>query len=231
MSADGMRASRDGGPLATAARELLDPFLERLPVTGASISVVADARRSTLAASDRTAARLEQLQFELGEGPHWQAVRSGRAVLVPDVTASGSGWPVFDAAASELEVGALFSIPMSLGAVVVGVVDLYRASPGILSAGDVLLARSLAVGLASEALQIAARVAAQEHPLDGALAPELRRVVHQATGMLLVQLDVTATEAFARLRAHAFATGAPLESIAQDVVARRLTLDEPPAGA
>jgi AmiR/NasT family two-component response regulator len=50
----------------------------------------------------------------------------------------------------------------------------------------------------------------------------MRREVHQATGMLTVQLDVTATEAFLRLRAHSFATGRAIQDVAHDVVARVL---------
>ena len=41
--------------------------------------------------------------------------------------------------------------------------------------------------------------------------------------MVLVQLGVSAADAFARLRAYAFAEQRPLGDVAQDVVARRLT--------
>jgi transcriptional regulator with GAF, ATPase, and Fis domain len=224
-------ASEGTAPVPDVARDLLSPFIELLPVHGASISVLAGASQSTLGASDALAARLEQLQFELGEGPHWEALHSGEPVLVPDVRERRSSWPVFCATASELEVGAIFAYPLTLGAVVVGVVDLYRSSAGDLSPSDRATARSLAAVAASTAVRLAALAATEDQPQQGAWSPELRRVVHQATGMVLVQLDVTATEAFARLRAHAFATGATLESVAQDVVARRLTLDDPAAGS
>jgi AmiR/NasT family two-component response regulator len=53
-----------------------------------------------------------------------------------------------------------------------------------------------------------------------------RAEVHQATGMVLVQLEVSAQEAFVRLRAHAFATRRPLGDVARDVVARRLVFTQ-----
>ncbi|KHD73897.1 ANTAR domain-containing protein, partial [Actinoplanes utahensis] len=53
-----------------------------------------------------------------------------------------------------------------------------------------------------------------------------RAVVHQATGMVSVQLEAGPEEAFARLRAHAFAAERELEAVAADVVARRLRFDE-----
>ena len=46
--------------------------------------------------------------------------------------------------------------------------------------------------------------------------------VHQATGMVQVQLGVTTEEAFLMLRARAFASGRSLADVATDVVARRL---------
>ncbi|WP_306232426.1 GAF and ANTAR domain-containing protein [Agrococcus beijingensis] len=219
-----------GMALDDAARELLAPFVELLSVNGASISVVTGPGHSTVGASDAVAARLEQLQFSLGEGPHWEALRTGQSVLVPDVHEAPAVWPVFGAAATELPVRALFAFPLTLGSASVGVVDLYRTTTGSLSRSEIAKARSLAAVAARAALRLAAAVAVDDQTPRGARAPELRRVVHQATGMLLVQLDLTASEALSRLRAHAFATGASLESVAQEVVARRLKLDDPGAG-
>ena len=50
----------------------------------------------------------------------------------------------------------------------------------------------------------------------------MRREVHQATGMVLVQLNTTATDAFLRLRSHAFASGRTVQDVAHDVVTRQL---------
>ena len=49
-----------------------------------------------------------------------------------------------------------------------------------------------------------------------------RAEIHQATGMVVAQLDLSPTDAFARLRAHAFTEGVALGDVARDVVARRL---------
>ena len=48
--------------------------------------------------------------------------------------------------------------------------------------------------------------------------------VHQATGMVSVQLGVSVDEAFVRLRARAFADGRSLKAVAGDVISRRLVL-------
>ena len=59
-------------------------------------------------------------------------------------------------------------------------------------------------------------------------APALRGdspAIHQATGMVMVQLDVSITVADARLRAYAIEVHRPLADVARDVVTHRLRLD------
>ena len=62
------------------------------------------------------------------------------------------------------------------------------------------------------------------YPMVDAL-PDYRPEIHQATGMISVQLGVGIEEAFSRLRARAFAQGRPLSKLAADVVARRRRFD------
>jgi hypothetical protein len=57
-----------------------------------------------------------------------------------------------------------------------------------------------------------------------------RPEIHQATGMISVQLGVGIAEALSRLRARAFAQGCPLSELAADVVARRRRFDPDPTG-
>jgi AmiR/NasT family two-component response regulator len=52
--------------------------------------------------------------------------------------------------------------------------------------------------------------------------------VHQAAGMVTVQLGVDLTEAYAQLGTYAVSSRRPLRDVAQDVVARRVHLS--PAG-
>ena len=204
-------------------------FVERLPISGASIAVFdASGRQSTVWASDGTAARIEELQFDLGQGPHWEALKSGAPVLISDIHSDfHEGWPLFGAAVSELDVGALYSFPMALGAVTVGVVDLYSHRPLILEQEDYVLAIALCGQVAKHAVFDAVRGA----DLDGGLhdgigafdrAPAMRREVHQATGVVLVQIGSSATEAFFVLRAYAYSNNLSLLALAKDVLAGRI---------
>ena len=52
-------------------------------------------------------------------------------------------------------------------------------------------------------------------------------VVHQATGMVGAQLDVSMVMGLAVLRARAFSDSQPVAVVAREVVARRLRFDNP----
>jgi hypothetical protein len=210
------------------ASHLADLFVLPLGISGASISVMdAGQHQSTISASDELAVRIDELQLTLGEGPRWDAVRAGDAVHCADtVGEAGRAWPVFGPAISELGVAAVFCIPLRLGAVTVGVVDLYRLTPGPLGGKNLATAWTLARAITVPAIRRAVVLAENTTTAGLGIAPEMRREVHQATGIILVQLDVTATEAFLRLRAHSYASGRPIVDVARDVVAHNLNFGE-----
>lgn len=215
---------RPNGATPRAAGEVLCRlFAERLALTGASISVVGGRGHLTIGASDAISARVEELQFELGEGPHHEALASGKPILVPGLENSHiSRWPVFGHAAAQIGVGALFAFPLIIGAATVGVVDMYRLTPGGLDSRTISMALALASSAAVPALRLAAQSAKVDAPDAEHVAPEMRREVHQATGIVLVQLGITATEAFSHLQAHAFSAGQTLGYVAHEVVARQV---------
>jgi len=215
--------------MAAASQELCNRFVALLPISGASISITsALGGQSTIGISDSIAARLEQLQFELGEGPHWEALQTGRPALVSDVDEiDATMWPMFRSAIAGLDVGAIFALPLKMGAVTVGVVDLYRSTPGPLRPPDLSAGMDLAQSLSSQALRHAVVSADDDAGAETSLSPAMRREIHQATGMIFVQLGVSATEAFTRLQARAFADGRPLAEVALDVVQRKLDFSDP----
>ncbi|MET4705642.1 GAF and ANTAR domain-containing protein [Frigoribacterium sp. UYMn621] len=212
------------------SNDLCRPFVDLLPVSGVAISVIGTlARRMTVCSSDTVAAQLEGLQFDLGEGPQWEVMKTGHPVLSPDLSLQRtSNWPVFGAAAAGLGVAAIFAFPIAVGAVTVGVVDLYRTTPGVLDGLMVSLARSLADQVATPAVKAAISSAEQDHAPESAGAPTMRREVHQATGMIIAQLQISAPAAFSLLRGHAFASGRSVEDVAADVVARLLDFRQLP---
>ena len=220
--------SSDGGrtPAPDPGRTLCVRFVELLPVDGASISVVTElGTHSVVGASDAHAARLEARQFELGLGPHWEALRTDRPALLyrsADLLQPAL-WSQLVGASTQEETGALFAFPLRLGAATVGVADLYsHRTIEPWPAELIERAMEIASGVSASAVRLATRSADAATSTTGRNAVELRREVHQATGMVMAQLDCTASTALLRLRAHAFANDIPLDQLAGDVVAQRV---------
>ena len=200
-------------------------FVESLPVSGAAISVFSGLAPETIVcASDAVAARIDELQFDLGEGPRWEALRTRRPVLLPDVRRGPhAAWPVFAKSLLELDVAAIFVFPLALGALEIGVVELYSTESGPLSPAE----HSRALQLADAATWLLLRQLLTLAPGDGTDAPPdghtlSRREVHQATGMVLAQAGTSARDALLLIRAHAFSNGRTVREVARDVVSRSL---------
>ena len=212
----------NGAPTAVdVGQKLAAPFLDLLPITGVAISVFSrDEKALIIHASDGVAAELEETHLNLGEGPLFDCFATAQPVLIPNVTAVDR-WPLFISHVEELPVGAIFLFPLTLGAACVGVALCYRSTAGPLDSEGRDVGSSLGRAVAGQALRRAVELAEGEEP-DDATPIAMRREVHQATGMVLSQLDTTASDALARMRAYAFSNGVNLREVARDVVTRRL---------
>ncbi|WP_214402962.1 GAF and ANTAR domain-containing protein [Pseudonocardia lacus] len=220
---------RDGTDDKALAARICQACVRGLGVDGAALSLLtATEARQTLWATDPVAERLEELQFTLNEGACMEAARTGAPVLVPDLhhCTRTTRWPLFAAAVGEqTAVAALFALPLQWGAINLGVLDLYRAVPGALSEAERLDALAAAD---TAALMLLDQRTDPDNRFGGWLDHALgsRAEIHQATGMVLVQLAVSAEDALARMRAHAFVHQRLLIEVARDVVARRLVFTE-----
>ncbi|WP_237563507.1 GAF and ANTAR domain-containing protein [Arthrobacter sp. H-02-3] len=206
-------------------------FLESLPISGAAISVFSGLAPETMVcASDAVSARIDELQYDLGEGPRWEALQTRRPVLLPDVrNGSHAAWPVFAKSLLELDVSALFVFPLALGALDVGVAELYSSVSGPLSPAEHSKALQLADVVTWHLLRQLLTLPTgdgTDPPPDG--SPLSRREIHQATGMVLAQAGTSARDALLLMRAHAFAHGRTVREVARDVVSR--SVDFTPGG-
>ena len=198
--------------------------------TGAGLMLMSGGvPRGSVATTDAISTLMEDLQFTLGEGPCVDAYHHDRPVLEPDLANPGvPRWVAFTPPAVEAGARAVFGFPLQVGAVRLGAMNLYCDQPHELS--DDQHADALVMAdVAAQALLIM-----QVHASPGALAAELEQgsnfqyVVHQASGMVAAQLEVSVAQALIRLRGHAFGQGRPLKDVAHDVVARRLRLAHAP---
>jgi hypothetical protein len=201
-------------------------------MTGAGIMLMTgDAQQGSVCSSSPVSALIEELQYTLGEGPCIDAHQENRPVLEPDLADPATPrWIAFTSPAVAAGARAVFGFPLRVGGVRLGALNLYRDRPGPMCDDQYADALVLA-GVAAQAV-----LAMQAAASPGALSAQLeeganfRFVVHQASGMVSVQLGVGVGEALARLRAYAFGNDLLLTEVAEAIVARKLRLDDPPGG-
>lgn len=203
--------------------DLSRPFVDALPIHGAAVSTLgALLGTETMSATDETAAKLDELQFDLGEGPCWDAMSAAAPVLEPDIRQRPVRiWPAFSDAVRSQDVGAIFAFPMLVGPLRLGAVDLYCSTPQQFSAVDTERSEALASAVSRLVLRRALTHLEQPEPLDPG-SPFFRRTLHQATGMVIAQLNIPPDDARLVIQAHAFATGRSVQEVAEDVLARIL---------
>lgn len=200
---------------------------EAIGTTGAGIMLFSESGpRGSLCTTDAVSSVIEELQYGLGEGPCVDAFQLDRGVMEPDLAQPASfRWPAFSRAALDAGVRAVFGFPIRIGAVRLGALSLYSDQPGPLT--DDQHADSLVTAeIAAESI-----LAHQTQAEDGQLArafdvgSDFHYVVHQASGMVAVQLGVTVEEALVRLRAYAFSHEQSVTEVAREVVDRAIRFD------
>jgi hypothetical protein len=199
-----------------------------LCLKGAGLSLIVDGQlRGTAGVSEPGIVTVQELQLSLGEGPCVDAWNQARPVMEPNLASPAeTRWPAFSIAGVAAGVLAVFAFPLHVGAIRVGVLVLYRDRVGGLNDEEYKLALMLAETGTHAVLGLQA--GAPLHGLHELLAdqPPHWAHIHQATGILSVQLDASLEEAFVRMQAHAFAADRPLAAVAEDIVARRLRIGD-----
>jgi hypothetical protein len=198
-----------------------------LPIDRAALTIgIGSGTWESLGASDEIAARVEAQQALTGEGPAIDASMQAGPVLADDLAKEFGRWPGFTAALGTDAKGAVFAFPLQIGAIAVGVLDLYRAAAQPLEPEDMTAMLAVADIVTMVLLSRAPPVDIDNGHAEAWWAPSPTSTeIHQATGMVVAQLAVPPRVAYLRLRAYAFANDLPLTSVAFDVIERRLRFD------
>lgn len=215
----------DGQQSWSAAR-LCEVCPQIVGVNGAGVMLMSgDTPRGSLCATDAVSQLIEELQYTLGEGPCVDAYRQDQVVAEPDLADPAiRRWYGFTPPALRAGVRAVFGFPLRVGTVRLGALNLYRDQPSPLTADQLADALVMADMTAQWVLD------AQEGASSDSVAEELEITadfhfaVHNAAGMVSVQLGTSVGEALIRLRAFAFSQDRPIGDVAQDVIARRIRL-------
>ena len=195
-------------------------------MSGAGVMLMSgDIPRGSLCTTDEVSHLIEELQYTLGEGPCVDAYQQDRVVAEPDLADPATRrWPAFTPPALQAGVRAVFGFPLRVGTVRLGALNLYRDRPGPLTGDQHADALVLADVAARWVLETQAGAPPNAVADELEIGADFHFVVHNAAGMVSVQMGISVTEALIRLRAFAFSSDRLLNDVAQDVIARRLRL-------
>ena len=199
-------------------RELAD-LAARLGDGGLScgMTMQPSGRPVTVACSDPLAARVDEVQYRLDDGPCLQAMRENHLVRIED-TAEKTRWPEFEAEAASHGIRSCLALPLTVDGKPVGALNLYARAASAFGAAEARAAESFA-GNASGALALAMRLASH-----AALIEQLRSslgsrtVIDQALGIIMAREACTQARAFAILRSASQNSNVKLRDIASTVV-------------
>jgi GAF domain-containing protein len=203
----------------------MEEFLQELAVLAArtvagglscGITLQPNGRPLTVATSDPRAARADEAQYGLDQGPCLQAMRTGEPVLVTD-TAGDARWGGFVVRATANGIRSSLSLPLAADGIR-GALNLYSPAPHAFGTAETRRAEIFAASAAG-ALALAARqasYAALTDQLRAALAS--RSVIDQAIGIIMAQERCAAAQAFAILRNASQNRNVKLREIARDIV-------------
>ncbi|MEO7061205.1 MAG: GAF and ANTAR domain-containing protein [Lapillicoccus sp.] len=216
------RLLADHDSVSSLPQRLVEACVRITGLAGGAITLeYASQERMTVAATDHCAARLEDLQEVVREGPGWSAHRDFEAVS-GDLSESPARWPTLAAAAVE-EMGPMWmcAAPIRAGSELIGVLTLHGPTTG----QDVTTGHDSAVVVAElGTVQFLADVvgaalfAAVDSQIERGDSWIERAKVNQAGGMVSSQLSVPIADALALLRAHAFTGGISLVDVADQVL-------------
>jgi len=206
-------------------RSLCAASADVVGVRGAGVVLLSVHRTlGNVCVSDPVIQTVEDVQYVLGEGPCVDAFNSRTPVLVADLAADAR-WPEFRRGALAAGLQAAFGFPLLVGPSCIGALNLFNDHPGELT--DEQRANALAVAHVAGRTVLGWQATAEPGALPWQLehVPTHRAAVHQASGMISVQAEMSVGDAMALLRAYAFAEDRPIDEVASDVVGGRLRFD------
>ena len=186
-------------------RSLCAASADVVGVRGAGVVLLSDQRTlGNVCVSDAVIQVVEDAQYVLGEGPCIDAFNTRSPVLVADLAAD-TRWPEFRRGALAAGMRAAFGFPILVGPSCIGALNLFNDHAGGLT--DEQLADAVAVAYVAGRTVLGWQATAAPGHLAWQLehVPAHRAAVHQASGMVSAQADVSVGDAMALLRAYAFA--------------------------
>jgi len=175
---------------------------------------------STVASAGELARQVDEIQYQLGDGPCLQSLRTNEVVSVTDNAAETRWAPFPQLALDEHGVRSSVSLPMAVDTSAVAVLNVYSRTPeafsdSVLQLGELFAAQVALVLTVTQRLHGHLALTQQ---LQTALTS--RAVIDQAIGIILAQQGGTPEAAFDVLRRASQGRNVRLRDIAAELVAR-----------
>jgi len=183
------------------------------------MTIQPNGRPLTVACSDPVAAQVDEVQYELDDGPCLHAMRDGHMVRIED-TAEKARWPEFEEQAASHGIRSCLALPLSTDGKPVGALNLYAREASAFGTAEARRAENFAHN-ASGALSLAIRLASHAaliEQLRSSLAS--RGVIDQALGIIMAESKIDAQRAFAVLSRASNNRRMKLRDLAAEIVTR-----------
>ena len=199
-------------------------------VAGVGVTMAGpDGRPITIGASTDLARAVDELQYQLGNGPCLHALRGGGGDYVPSL-AEDDRWGSYGPKAAALGAACCLSIPVHTHDSVSAVFKVYTGEVDGLSTEQRELGHE-AARKASGGIGLAQLLSAATVELaDRANAMDTRRVIDLALGILMERTSCTSEDAFTLLRRYSQTRNVKLRDIAAEVVEAASTGSDPRGG-
>lgn len=197
-------------------RSLAADCARLLGVSDATISFVGASDQVTLCTSSDDARTLEEWEFTLQEGPCFDAGGTSTSKTGETAPSNTNPWPQLSAKAHAMGYQSIAGVPLRAGGTTFATLNL-QVRHGTITPETLADADQIAKELAS---LLVGSLSQQPASLD---QPAEHDTFHQATGMVMRQMEIDAESAAEVLRAHAWSRDRLLMDIASEVVERTLT--------
>jgi GAF domain-containing protein len=203
---------------AVQAAKLALPGVDHV---GISVSY-RDGRVETVAATDQLVWDLDQLQYELREGPCMEAIWESGVVEVDNLASHESRWPRFVPRAVDLGLRAQMGLRLYVDEQTLGGLNLYSTSSDTIEAGTCEAAELFAAHMALEMGHVR-----REENLNSAV--ETRKLIGQAIGLVMERFQLDENRAFQYLARVSQHSNIKLRDVAAEMVQQTNENNRPPS--
>lgn len=208
---------------ARAIQAVIDPALGMFDCQHVSVMIRHAARRiETVAYTDDTALRADQLQIVSGQGPCLTALEAGAAHRIDDA-ATDQRWSTWSVMVAAIGIRSVLTVPLVVGdGQTIGSLNLYAERTSAFDIDDEAIAHILATHAttALEKVRLESRI---RGAIDG------RAVLGQAQGVVMERYGLTDDQALSLLVRYSHQCNVELGSLADEVAQSRMlpSLDQP----